>query len=1498
MTKTAKLHQCSLYQSEFEHDACGFGLMAQLDCRSSHELLQQSIDALTSMRHRGAVAADGVSSDGSGLLFNLPQNFLRSRAAELGVKLTGEFGVGQFYLSQDKARRKITRDIIERVASRFAVRIVLWRTVPTRPDVAGELARASLPAMEQAFCVSEACTDSPEVDIHEWDFEHRLFLTRKLIEREIGTSDPGFCIASLSSTMIAYKGLINSCDLPLFYPDLADPSLEIRLVVFHQRFSTNTEPSWSMVQPFHYLAHNGEINTISGNRRWAYARRHKLLDNQRLRPLLELDTPVKTGGSDSSTLDSMLDLIVAGGLNCLLAMRILIPPAWASRVNTDHSLRKFYKLFSMRMEPWDGPAGIVFSDGRYAACCLDRNGLRPARWMINNSNVITLASEYGVNQTPPEKVKAKGRLGPGQMLAVDTLTGQLLLDDDLNEMFKKHMHESMSASSVRRLMPLESHDDKVELQSVLANQAELGRFEKQFQVSFEEIEQIVAVLCNSGMEAIGSMGDDTPLPVISQQRRSLYDSFRQVFAQVTNPPIDSLREGVVMSLEVSVGSEGSFFDDSTPARQLSLLSPILSRSRFQFVAQLNNDNFRTRTFDLNIDSETPLPQGLQELTSAAVEAVRRGVNILVLDDSNLRQSHYPIHALLATGAVHHALCNAGLRCDCSIIVSTATARDPHHIAVLIGYGATAVYPYLAFDLIGLRLHPQQSPKNIIAYMRNYRNGLNKGLLKIMSKIGISVLASYRGAQLYEIVGLDDEITEVCFKGSPSRIQGLKFADLESDLRDFQRQAWDARCQGPVGGLLKFMNGGEYHAFNPDIVTTLQRAVKTGQYDDYLQYADLVNNRPAAALRDLWRLRADRCTPVPIAEVESVENIMTRFDTAGMSLGALSPEAHETLAQAMNYIGGRSNSGEGGEDPMRHGTNKTSKIKQVASGRFGVTPEYLVSAEVLQIKIAQGAKPGEGGQLPGDKVNQMIATLRCSTPGVSLISPPPHHDIYSIEDLAQLIYDLKQINEGALVSVKLVALAGVGTIAVGVAKAYADLITIAGYDGGTGASPMTSVKYAGSPWELGLPETHQMLCANRLRSRVRLQVDGGLKTGLDVVKGAIMGAESFGFGTVPMIAMGCKYLRICHLNNCATGVATQVPVLRMKHFAGTAERVVNYFSFVAAEVRQLMASVGIRQLTDLIGRTDLLSVIDNPTDKTGQPDFSRVLYDNHHGNFSVSCTQSSALRPAEYSSLNEDIMRDCRQAVMQDSGGEFNYSICNLDRSVGARLSGLIATHHGSKGLDKPIHLKFKGVAGQSFGCWNAKGIHLSLEGDANDYVGKGMSGGSIVLRHDRRSTARSAAHPVAGNTCLYGATGGQLLASGSVGERFAVRNSGATAVVEGAGDHCCEYMTGGIVIVLGETGINFGAGMTGGMAMVYDADGRFTDYYNHEMIDIHRIGSDYLGAYQLLLQDKLTEHLNQTDSAVARDILSDFYNKILQFWLIKPKAIDLGHLLEILRMAA
>jgi glutamate synthase (NADPH/NADH) large chain len=1029
----------------------------------------------------------------------------------------------------------------------------------------------------------------------------------------------------------------------------------------------------------------------------------------------------------------------------------------------------------------------------------------------------------------------------------------------------------------------------------------LATYQKLFQVSFEERDQILRVLAEAGQEAVGSMGDDTPFAVLSTRPRSLYDYFRQQFAQVTNPPIDPLREAIVMSLEVCLGAEANMFEEREEyAPRLVASSPVLTEHRFRALLEFDDVHYPHHHITLNYPAEESLERAIRRICEEAIAAATAGKVLLVLSDRDVARDWLPAHALLAVGAVHHRLTEAGLRCNVNLVVETATARDPHHFAVLLGYGATLIYPYLAYECLhDLVRSGEISSRDTSMLAENYRKGINKGLFKIISKMGISTINSYRGAQLFEIVGLHDEVVNLCFKGTTSRIQGSQFTDLEADQRQLARDAWRVRKEIDQGGLLKYIHGGEYHAFNPDVVMTLQDAVKSGNYNDYLKFVKLVNERPVATLRDLLQLRSE-VTRVPVDEVEPLAAILPRFDSAGMSLGALSPEAHEALAVAMNRLGGRSNSGEGGEDPARYGSERMSKIKQVASGRFGVTPHYLVNAEVLQIKIAQGAKPGEGGQLPGDKVDALIARLRYSRPGVALISPPPHHDIYSIEDLAQLIFDLKQINPQALVSVKLVAEPGVGTIAAGVAKAYADLITIAGYDGGTGASPLTSVKYAGSPWELGLSETHQTLRANNLRDKVRLQTDGGLKTGLDVIKAAILGAESFGFGTAPMIAMGCKYLRICHLNNCATGVATQNKVLRMQHFKGDAEKVMNYFLFLAREVRELMASVGIRRFADLIGRIDLLEMLPGTTSKHAGLDLSPILSDAGLAADKPQFCIAPRNEPFDRGELAERMVIDALPAIEDKQGGEFFYELRNVHRSIGARLAGEIARRHGNDGMaEHPITLRLKGTAGQSFGVWNAGGLHMYLEGDANDYVGKGMAGGRLVIYPPVNSRFASQDVPIIGNTCLYGATGGKLLAAGRAGERFAVRNSGAHAVVEGVGDHGCEYMTGGVVVVLGETGLNFGAGMTGGFAFILDEQNVFHDRYNNELIDIHRIATENMEPQRNYLHSLIAEFVQETGSHWGQTILQDFrYYYASKFWLVKPKAAELATLLDTLLDAA
>ncbi len=1481
--------QAGLYRPAFERDNCGFGLIANMDGNASHWLVQTAIQALERMTHRGAVSADGKTGDGCGLLLSLPKAFLRARAEEAGMKLAKLWTAGMVFLDQDEPLAEQARRTLEEKLAQQGLSVAGWRQVPIDTDACGKMALATLPRIEQVFVNAPQRGDKAK-------FERKLFVARKLAENALRDHCPAFYVCSLSAHTLSYKGMVMPAYLSRFYLDLQDESLQASIAVFHQRFSTNTLPQWRLAQPFRFLAHNGEINTIQGNRNWAQARAMKM-SSPLLPDLQELMPLVSSEDSDSASLDNMLEVLLEGGLDIFVAMRVLVPPAWQN-VDTMHpDLRAFYEYHSLQMDPWDGPAGIVLTDGRYAACCLDRNGLRPARYVITGDRHITLSSEVGVWDYTPDQVVIKGRLGPGEMLAVDTHTGELLNSSAIDRRL-------MARAPYKRWLKqgvqyLESRLDEAPPASDVLDEATLKTYEKMFNVTEEEKQQVLCPLANLGQEAIGSMGDDTPLPVLSHHVRPLYEYFRQQFAQVTNPPIDPIREATVMSLETLFGAEANIFEtNAEQAKRIVIDSPILSERKYLDLLAQEDPDYRHHVIDLNRPENQPLEQAIEDICREAEQALNDGATILVLSDRHIQRDRLPVHALLATGAVHHHLVALSLRCDANLVVDTATARDPHHFACLIGYGATAVYPYLAYESLHKlsQQHGSLDEWQLNQVMKRYRRGISKGLYKILSKMGISTIASYRGAQLFEIVGLDDAVTERCFRGTTSRVQGAGFNDLQQDQRILARRAWVNRKPVAQGGIYKYIHGSEYHAYNPDVIQSLQLAVRTGDKAQYRVFADQVNHRPPMVLRDLLRLKKSD-NPLPLEQVQPIEEILPRFETAGMSLGALSPEAHETLAIAMNRVGGRSNSGEGGEHISRYGTEKRSKIRQVASGRFGVTPMYLSHAEVLQIKIAQGAKPGEGGQLPGHKVDKMIAELRYAVPGVGLISPPPHHDIYSIEDLAQLIFDLKQVNPDALVSVKLVSEPGVGTIAAGVTKAYADLITISGYDGGTGASPLTSVKYAGSPWELGLSETHQVLLQNNLRNRVRLQTDGGLKTGLDVVKAAILGAESFGFGTAPMVAMGCKYLRICHLNNCATGVATQNLTLRQQHFIGKADMIINYFRFVAEEVREILAELGMARLEDLIGRTDLLEILPGETDKQRKLDLSPMLHQVPHQGKPY-CTEASN-PPFDKAELAEQMVADMSDAIRNKSGGRFEYNVCNTHRSIGTRVSGVIARQHGDQGMaDAPITVRIHGNAGQSFGAFNAGGLYLELEGDANDYVGKGMAGGRLVLKPPANSRFVAEETPIMGNTCLYGATGGQLFAAGQAGERFAVRNSGALAVVEGVGDHGCEYMTGGTVVVLGRTGINFGAGMTGGFAYVLDRDRQFVDRYNHELIEIHRISNESMEAHAHHLRHLIEDHVRHTGSAYGQEILDNWRDYVGLFWLVKPKAADIETLLESMRQAA
>ncbi len=1477
---TSSPQPTGLYRPQFEKDACGFGLIAHLDGQPSAQLVQTAIGSLSRLTHRGAIAADGKSGDGSGLLLATPDAFLRRVAHEAGMALPARYATGMLFLSQDAARAETARAVLAEECARAGFTVLGFRPVPVDVAALGQEAQETRPRIEQLFLAN------PETDLELADA--KLYLVHRRCEQRLEPEDPDFYVASLSTRLLSYKGLVMPAYLPVFYPDLKAADFASGICLFHQRFSTNTWPEWRLAQPFRHLAHNGEINTIQGNRSWSLARAHTLTSTRI--PLRDAYPLVSQSGSDSMSLDNMLEALLAGGAEYFRAMRLLIPPAWQNVPTMDADLRAFYEFHAMHMEPWDGPAGIVFTNGRYASCVMDRNGLRPARWLVTRDRHMTIASEIGVHDYASEEIVAKGRLRPGELLSVDTATGQILLPRDIDaRLAHRQPYRRWLAEHTRHLAGEPEDRERARLGPT---EPSLAVHQKLFQVTFEERDQVIRVLAEDGQEATGSMGDDTPMAVMSRVTRPLYDYFRQQFAQVTNPPIDPLREAIVMSLNTSFGPERNLFEETPDhARRLEVHSPVLSRCKF---ARLREDReYPLARLSLQYDPKAcSLQAAIEKLAADAVASVRAGAVIVLLSDRDIDASRRPIHALFAVGAVHHALVRSGLRCQANIVIETGTARDPHHFACLIGYGATAVFPYLAYEVVAdlVRTHEINGPDEDQA-VRNYRKGINKGLLKILSKMGISTVASYRGAQLFEAIGLADEIVDLCFRGTVSRLGGSTFAHFADDGERLAREAFNARKAIRQGGFLKYIHGGEYHAYNPDVVQTLQDAVRSGDYELYKGYARLVNDRPSAMIRDLIGLRED-CTRLALSDVEPANALYKRFDSAGMSLGALSPEAHEALAVAMNTLGGRSNSGEGGEDPARYGTLKTSKIKQVASGRFGVTPHYLVHADMLQIKIAQGAKPGEGGQLPGHKVNEMIARLRCSKPGIALISPPPHHDIYSIEDLAQLIFDLKQVNPTARVSVKLVSGPGVGTIAAGVAKAYADHITISGYDGGTGASPLTSVKYAGTPWELGLSETHQTLRANGLRDKVILQTDGGLKTGLDVIKAAILGAESFGFGTGPMVALGCKYLRICHLNNCATGIATQDGRLRQAHFHGLPEMVMNYFRFIAEEVREWLAVLGARSLDDIIGRTDLLVLRPGLTERQRALRLADIVSDAGVDAKRPQRCLTERNPPFDKGELAERIQKDAFHALATRDPVVLPYEIRNVHRAIGARLSGEIARRYGAHGLPPgTITLRLTGSAGQSLGAFNAPGLDIELEGDANDYVGKGMAGGQIVLYPPRDAVFASHEAAIIGNTCLYGATGGRLFAAGIAGERFAVRNGGAVAIVEGVGDHGCEYMTGGCVIVLGETGWNFGAAMTGGFAFVYDEHGTFADRYNHDLVDIHRVVAEPMEAYQTFARARISEYLELTQSARARALLQDWPEVAARLWLVKPKAVRLDALL-------
>lgn len=1422
--------------------------------------------------HRGAIAADGKSGDGSGLLLSMPVKFFAKVAAQKGVVLPELFAVCSVFFTEKKEE-----DELVAICEKNDLKVIFDRKVPINKSALGEFALNTLPLMKQFFV-------APNSVMAFRRFDAILYLTRKEIEHAL-KAHKGFYIASFSAKTISYKGLVMPTHIREFYPDLSDKDFEISFALFHQRFSTNTLPEWRLAQPFRTLAHNGEINSITANRFNARVKCESLKSSvftdeeiKRVVPILE------EGVSDSASLDNMFEFLIANGMDFFKAARSLIPAPWQNAPQMDSKLRAFYEYMSTRFEPWDGPAAVSLTDGRYVACILDRNGLRPAKYILTKDDRLLISSEYGVLDIDEENILERGRLQSGEMIGLDLKFGKVLKNEEINEYLKNSNPYTDWLNS--QMLYIQENLESIFDDYSDYNMPDLSRKQRYFNITLEVIEQVIEPMIKEGKEAVGSMGDDTPLAAFSTHQRQFNHFFRQKFAQVTNPPIDPYREKVVMSLNTGFSELHNIADEEPGhAKRLKSVTPILPKEKLDVLLSYGNESsplyesyYKNRVFSTVFEKD--LKGALDRLVESVIKAVKEdGVRIVVLDDKGVSSEYPAIPMAMATGRINYALADANIRHLVSIVCVSGEVIDAHDMAVLIAFGASAIYPYMLFSTVYeiVRQKELHGYDKRVAF-RNVLNALGAGILKIMSKMGISTLASYRCSALFDVIGLHKDIVNECFRGAKSALGGLNYADIEARIRRYHAQSFaktemEYMLPIKVGGYYRYVTGGEYHDYAPNNVLAIQKAANYGTKEDYSQLKKSIESRGIRFIRDCFTFKRD-LKPIPLTEVEGVEEICKRFESAAMSLGSISPEAHEMIAEAMSIIGGKSNSGEGGEADERLTSPKNSKIKQVASGRFGVTPAYLRSAEEIQIKVAQGAKPGEGGQLPGHKVTPLIAKLRYTVPGVTLISPPPHHDIYSIEDLAQLIFDLKQVNPNAKVTVKLVSTLGVGTIATGVAKAYADKIIISGSDGGTGAAPISSIKFAGNPWEIGLSEAHNALKANSLRALVELQTDGGLKSGSDIVKAAMLGAESFGFGTLILTILGCKILRVCHLNRCTAGIATQDEKLR-GHYTGSVEKLVNYFRLLAEDVREIMASIGVRKMDEIIGRSDMLELIDD--ERVKKFDFSSILSrvegeDRWRGAPNL---------PFDDNRFENEILSEVYETIKSPKNRcELHKKISNTNRSFGARISGEIAKFYGNKGLpEDTISLMLKGVAGQSFGAFLIEGVSLYLEGAANDYVGKGMHGGKIVITPKIQGEGKSCA----GNTCLYGATGGKLFVAGEVGERFGVRNSGAQAIVEGTGDHACEYMTGGVVVILGETGINFGAGMTGGIAFVYDKKHNFFDRINQELIELKRIDIDDMDEARHFLKKLLKEHYLRTKSQKAKEILDNFRDEVRRFWMVVPK---------------
>lgn len=1479
----------SLYRPQHEKDACGTGLVVQVDNKPSHKIIELALEAVTNLTHRGAVSADMKTGDGAGIMTQMPGEFFLAKLNELGQSIEDvkDLSVGMIFFPRDDENRDRCRAILEDQILEHGLQVLGWRAVPLNPEVLGEQAKQTMPQIEQVF-VGRGDKVAAK------DYEQTLFLVRKASEKLIQESSiDDFYIPSFSAKTIIYKGLLVAHQIDRFYLDLADPKFQSSFALFHQRFSTNTFPTWPLAQPFRMIAHNGEINTIQGNRNWMRAREPELDSLAWVKNPEALKPIIQNGSSDSASLDNALEAIVMGGRDVLQAKSMMLPEAWENMPHMSEERRAYFEYHSCLMEPWDGPAAITFTDGRYVGAVLDRNGLRPARYVLSEDGILVLASEVGVIPVADDKIARRGRLGPGQMMAVDLKEKKILEDETIKEQLtQEHPYGRWVEKGLWRFANRKRAKD---LSAPQLSDTDRARHLLAMGFTQEEMDMLLKPMATDGKEPTYSMGDDTPLAVLSKNARPLYSYFKQLFAQVTNPPIDPIREKLVMALNTYLGPRGNIFEESaTHAELIQLKSPVLDEVDLADLRASKNDKFKTETLFTRFKADQgpgELEEALLSLCETAAQAVRQGASIIILSDREITQEYARIPMLLAVAAVHHHLIREGLRMRAGLIADSGDARDVHHFACLIGFGAQAVCPYLSMASIAHLIDAGKiKDMDVGTALKNFKQAVEGGLYKIMSKMGISTLSSYKGAQIFEAIGLKQSMINRYFTGTFSKAGGIGLAEFAKDVLAWHTEAfsWEGEenvVPLKIGGNYRFRRDGEYHAFNPEVVKTLTKAARTGDIQDYKAFAKTVNERPPTTLRDLFALKG--ATAIPVDEVEPIEDILMRFNTASISLGALSKEAHSTIAIAMNRLGGKSGSGEGGEDtarffPRDNGDSANSKIKQVASGRFGVRASYLAHAEELEIKMAQGSKPGEGGQLPGKKVSEEIAKLRHSTPGVTLISPPPHHDIYSIEDLAQLIYDLKAVNPKAKVIVKLVAESGVGTIAAGVAKAHADIILISGSDGGTGASPLSSIKNAGSAWELGLAETQQTLVLNDLRGKVKLRADGGLKTGRDVLMAAILGAEEYGFGTAVMIAASCCMIRQCHLNTCPVGVATQNIKLREK-FKGTPEMIVHYLTGVAQEVRELLASIGKRSLQEVIGHPELLET-HFPKDypRSSSLDLNPILKQ-------VDPSQQKArvwgLKRNDWheKSLNEQIIKDVGPALEGQGSIKQNYIIQNTDRSVGASVAGAIGKRYLDEGLPPgvAIELNFKGSAGQSFGVWMTKGMRLILEGEANDYVGKGMAGGEMVMVPPKSAKFIPEENVIMGNTCFYGATGGAAFIRGLAGERCGVRNSGATFVVEGIGDHGCEYMTGGTAVILGPTGRNFGAGMTGGEAFVLDEKRLFDLRYNPELIEIHPVAStETLEKLASLLK----RHQELTGSSVAEKILKNFSDYQKLFWHVRPKA--------------